>query len=53
VIVARPSGPLARAVGNLNWQRVYVDRSYAIFARPGLYLPLVDLHDRVVTARFP
>jgi hypothetical protein len=53
VIVARPSGPLARAVAGLGWQIVYVDRSYAIYARPGLNLPLVDYHDRVVTARFP
>jgi hypothetical protein len=53
VIVARRSGPLARAVANLGWQQVYVDRSYAIYARPGLNLPLVDHHDRIVTARFP
>jgi hypothetical protein len=53
VIVMPPSGPLARAVAGLGWQRVYLDRSYAIYARPGLNLPQVDIHDRVVAARFP
>jgi hypothetical protein len=53
VIVMPPSGPLSRAVAGLGWARVYVDRSYAIYARPGLNLPQVDLHGRVVTARFP
>jgi hypothetical protein len=53
VIVARPSGPLARSVANLGWQQVYIDRSYAIYARPGVNLPVVDLHDRIVTVSFP
>jgi len=44
---------LARAVANLGWQQVYVDRSYAIYAKPGVNLPVVDHHDRIVTARFP
>jgi hypothetical protein len=44
---------LARSVANLGWQQVYIDRSYAIYARPGVNLPVVDLHDRIVTASFP
>jgi hypothetical protein len=39
VILVRPSDPLARAIANIPWQRLYVDRSYSIYARPGLHLP--------------
>ena len=53
VILVRPCDALARAIVSLPWQRVYTDRSYAIYARPGLNLPPVDYHDRVFPARFP
>ena len=53
VILVRPSDPLARAIADIPWRRVYVDRSYSIYARPGLNLPPVDYHDRVFPARFP
>jgi hypothetical protein len=53
VILVRPSDPLARAIGNIPWRRVYVDRSYSIYARPGLNLPSVDYHDRAFPGRFP
>lgn len=53
VILVRPSDPLARAIALIPWQRVYIDRSYSIYARPGLHLPPVDYHDRVFPARFP
>lgn len=53
VIVVRPSDALARAIGDIGWQRVYRDGSYAIFGRPGLGLRSVDLDERVVAARFP
>jgi hypothetical protein len=53
VILVRPSDPLAGAIALTAWQRVYIDRSYSIYARPGLNLPRVDYHDRVFAARFP
>ena len=53
VILVRPWDPLARAIALTAWQRVYIDRSYSIYARPGLNLPPVDYHDRVFPGRFP
>ena len=53
VILLRPTDALARAIALVPWHRVYVDRSYSIYARPGLNLPPVDYHDRVFAARFP
>ena len=41
-----------RAVATIGWQQVYLDRTYAIYARPGLNLPPVDLHDRVYRAEY-
>ena len=53
VILVRLSDPLEHAIGSVPWRRVYVDRGYSIYARPGLNLPPVDFHDRVFPARFP
>jgi hypothetical protein len=53
VILLRQTDRLARAIALVPWRRVYVDRSYSIYARPGLNLPPVDYHDRVFPARFP
>ena len=53
VILLRPTDALARAIALVPWHRVYVDRSYSIYARPGLDLLPVDYHDRVFPARFP
>ena len=53
VVLVRQRDPVARAIAGIPWQRVYIDRSYSIYARPGLNLPPVDYHDRVFSARFP
>jgi hypothetical protein len=53
VILARPWDPLTRAIAGTAWRRVYLDRSYAIYARPGLNLPPVEYRDRVFPGRFP
>jgi hypothetical protein len=53
VILVRLTDPLERVIGSIPWRRVYVDRGYSIYARPGLDLPPVDYHDRVFPARFP
>ena len=53
VILLRQTDGLARAIALVPWRRVYIDRSYSIYARPGLNLPAVDYHDRVFPARFP
>jgi hypothetical protein len=53
VILVRAWDPLARALADTPWRRVYRDRSYSIYARPGLDLPPVDYGDRVFSARFP
>ena len=53
VILLRRTDPLARAIALVPWRRVYIDRSYSIYARPALNLPAVDYHDRVFPARFP
>jgi hypothetical protein len=36
-----------------GWKRVYTDRAFEIYERPGLNLPVVDWSDRTLEGRFP
>src|SRR5262249_6803344 len=44
------SDDMAAAPG---WRRIYRDDGYALYARPGLQLPVVDRTGQALTGRFP
>jgi hypothetical protein len=53
VVLIRRTQPLAQAMKETNWRRIYIDRAYEVYERPGLDLAVVDYHDRVFEGRFP
>jgi hypothetical protein len=53
LVLLRPIDALAREISSSGWNRVYRDRSYEIYARPGLNLPVVDLQGPVPAGEFP
>jgi hypothetical protein len=53
VVLVQRAQPLSAVIKATNWRRVYIDRSYEVYARPGLALPAVDFHDQAFPGRFP
>lgn len=45
--------PVARVIQQSNWQMVYEDREFEIFARPGLTLPIADRTSDSFAGVFP
>jgi len=45
--------PVARVIQQSNWQMVYEDREFEIFARPGLTLPFTDRTSDSFAGVFP
>ena len=45
--------PVAALMPGTQWNLVYTDRSFRIYARPGLRLPMCDASDRTFSASFP
>ena len=46
VVLVRRTQPLAQAMKEVNWRRIYIDRAYEIYERPGLDLAMVDYQRR-------
>lgn len=53
VLLVRRTQPLAMAMKETNWRRVYIDRAYEVYERPGLDLATVDYHNQAFEGRFP
>lgn len=52
VLVSRKS-PIATRMPGTGWKRVYRDRKFDLYARPGIDLPSVDRSDTVFQGVFP
>jgi hypothetical protein len=53
VVIAQHAKGLARAIAGTNWQRVFSDASYEVWARPGLAMPVGDRGAARLEGRFP
>ena len=53
VVVVRRTQSLSQAMKKTEWRRIYLDRAYEVYARPGLDLRAVDHQDQVLDGRFP
>jgi hypothetical protein len=46
--------PLVKVIRQQSeWKKVYTDKVFELYARPGLTLPVVDWRGRVLTGTFP
>ncbi len=53
VLLVRRTQALAKAMRETDWRRIYIDRAYEVYERPGLDMAAVDYHDQVFEGRFP
>ncbi len=53
LVLTPREAPVAVAMSSTPWARVYADRFFAIYARPGLKLPVVEQTSRSFEAGFP
>jgi hypothetical protein len=53
LVLIRRDQPLSRAMGEVHWRRIYVDRGFEMYARPGLFLPVSDWSARTFEGVFP
>jgi hypothetical protein len=53
MVLVRGTQPLAQAMKETDWRRIYIDGAYEIYERPGLDLPVVDYHNQSFEGRFP
>jgi len=53
IVLVAKSDRLAKVIVKTSWNRVYTDRMYEIYARPGVDLTVADYNDRLVDGRFP
>jgi hypothetical protein len=54
LVLVRRVLPIRRLLSEVtDWQKVYTDRTFELYARPGLSLPVVDYSDRSFEGKFP
>ena len=53
LVLAPNSAPVAKLLGGAGWNLVYRDRSFGVYARPGLQLPVRDDSQRDFPSSFP